>query len=212
MTTSNMLTVMTNKVLGSQIEFFDKNPVGRILTRFSKDMAVLDIVVPPISIVMTYGAFRAITVAISIMVVNFWLIIPGIISLAYLYYLMTRATKAMIETQRVDTVARGPVHNLFVTMTGGLISIRALDQCQFFIDNFLKESDYSANVTWTYGIANRWLGVRFDMVILILSCSCAITSVFMRGLFETTLLIFSLQVITDVTALFSIAMRFFTEM
>ena len=34
----------------------------------------------------------------------------------------------------------------------------------------------------------------------------------MRGMLETTLLIFSLQVIADVTNMFSIAMRFFAEM
>lgn len=76
----------------------------------------------------------------------------------------------------------------------------------------MKESDYSANVTWTYCIANRWLGFRFDMTIFIIISTCACTSIFMRDYFSATLLIFSLQVIADVAMLFSIAMRFFAEM
>lgn len=90
-------------------------------------MAVLDLVAPPISIVMTYGIFRAFTVVISISVVNPWLLIPTFIACGYLVYLMRNASKAMIEAQRVDAIARGPIHNLFTTLTSGLISIRALD-------------------------------------------------------------------------------------
>lgn len=70
----------------------------------------------------------------------------------------------------------------------------------------------SANVTFTYSVANRWLGWRFDLAILFLTATCACTSIFMKSFFEATVLIFSLQVIADVTNLFSIAMRFFAEM
>lgn len=91
-TTSNMHLEMCRKVLSAKIVFFDSNPVGRILTRFSKDMAVLDLVMPPISIVMTYGIFRALTVAISIIVINYWLLIPAAIACSYIYYLMRTPT------------------------------------------------------------------------------------------------------------------------
>lgn len=76
----------------------------------------------------------------------------------------------------------------------------------------MKESELSANVTFTYATANRWLGMRFDFAILILSIGTALFSVFMRTLFSATFLIFSLQVITDVSNNFSIAMRYFAEM
>ena len=76
----------------------------------------------------------------------------------------------------------------------------------------MRENDLSANVTFTYITANRWLGFRFDIAIMFLSLSSAVCSIFMRGLFPATLLIFSLQIITDVAANFSIAMRCFAEM
>jgi len=211
-TTSNMHLAMCEKVLSAKIEFFDSNPIGRILTRFSKDMAVLDLVAPPISIVMTYGIFRALTVSVSICIINPWLLIPASIACGYLIYLMKNATMAMIEAQRLDAMARGPIHNLFTTLVNGLVSIRAYDQVPHFQKSFLRESGMSANVTFTYSVANRWLGFRFDIAILILTLTCACTSVFMRSVFDPVLLIFSLQVITDVTMLFSIGMRFFAEM
>ena len=98
----------------------------------------------------------------------------------------------MIEAQRLDSIVRGPIHNLFATVVNGLVSIRAYDQVYFFQGNFMKESELSANVTFTYATANRWLGMRFDLAILILAFGTASFSVFMRTLFSPTYLIFSL--------------------
>lgn len=101
--------------------------MGRILTRFSKDMAVLDLVAPSTSILMTYGIFRAITVAISLVIINYWLLIPAFFAVLYLVYLMRNAKMAMIEAQRLDSIVRGPIHSLFSTIVSGLVSIRAYD-------------------------------------------------------------------------------------
>jgi len=90
-TTTNMHKAMTEKVLRSNILFFDSNPIGRILTRFSKDMAVLDLICPTVAIMMTYGIFRAIAVSLCLIFVNYWLVIPIVISFAYLTYLLTKA-------------------------------------------------------------------------------------------------------------------------
>jgi len=96
-TTSNLHLAMCERILRANILFFDSNPIGRILTRFSKDMAVLDLVAPAVSILMTYGIFRAITVAFTLVLINYWLLIPAAISLCYLIYLMRNAKMAMIE-------------------------------------------------------------------------------------------------------------------
>ena len=76
----------------------------------------------------------------------------------------------------------------------------------------MRESELSANVTFTYATANRWLGMRFDLVIFTVSLSAAAFAVFMRGLFASGWLIFTLVIITDVCQNFSIALRYFSEM
>lgn len=127
LSTSNIHYEMCKKVLSAKIVFFDSNPVGRILTRFSKDMAVLDLVLPAISIIMTYGLFRALTVTISLVIVNPWLLIPTFASCCYIAYLMRAPSRVMLEAQRIDAVQRGPIHNSFTTLINGLVSIRAYD-------------------------------------------------------------------------------------
>ena len=179
--TSNMYHTMSEKVLRSNILFFDSNPIGRILTRFSKDMAVMDLIAPSLSTMMTYGIFRALAVTISIVAVNYWIAIPIFVSICYLVYLMTKAQIVLLETQRLDSVVRGPIHSLFAMVVNGLVSIRAYGQLAHFQKSFMCESELSANVTFTYATANRWLGLRFDFVIYIVSLSASVFSVFMRN-------------------------------
>ena len=44
--TTNMHNQMTEKVLRASVLFFDSNPIGRITTRFAKDLVVLDLMLP----------------------------------------------------------------------------------------------------------------------------------------------------------------------
>jgi hypothetical protein len=62
-----MHTRVVEKLIRSKILFFDSNPIGRIFTRFSKDMAVLDLILPMISGMATLTIFRTIAVSITLM-------------------------------------------------------------------------------------------------------------------------------------------------
>jgi len=48
--TTNMHNDMSYKVLRAKILFFDSNPIGRVVTRFSKDVGVLDFIIPVLTI------------------------------------------------------------------------------------------------------------------------------------------------------------------
>ena len=89
--TSNIHKEMSYKIIRAKVVFFDSNPIGRILTRFSKDMAVLDLIVPQIAVLISYGIFRTASVTISLCIVNFWLLIPLFFVLIYFVYVLKRA-------------------------------------------------------------------------------------------------------------------------
>jgi len=48
---TNLHNAMTKRLLRANIVFFDSNPIGRILTRFSKDLIVFDLIMPILSII-----------------------------------------------------------------------------------------------------------------------------------------------------------------
>ena len=57
---------MVEKVIRAHVLFFDSNPIGRILTRFSKDVTALDLVMPNIGVLAQFGIFRSLTVAMVV--------------------------------------------------------------------------------------------------------------------------------------------------
>jgi len=97
-----MHNTMAEKVLRADIVFFDSNPIGRITTRFSKDQTVLDIMLPPITVLVTQGILRSITVILSVSFVNPWLLIPAVVGLVYMIWVVKKGIPPMIDAQRFD--------------------------------------------------------------------------------------------------------------
>ena len=48
---TNIHNAITERVLRAKILFFDSNPIGRIVTRFSKDLVIFDLVVPILAMI-----------------------------------------------------------------------------------------------------------------------------------------------------------------
>lgn len=48
---TNLHDMMVKRVLRAKIVFFDSNPIGRIVTRFSKDLITFDLIVPIVSMI-----------------------------------------------------------------------------------------------------------------------------------------------------------------
>mmetsp|Transcript_119425 Transcript_119425/g.166610 ORF Transcript_119425/g.166610 Transcript_119425/m.166610 type:complete len:115 (+) Transcript_119425:1483-1827(+) len=95
---TNMHNKMINTVIRSLIVFFDSNPTGRIVTRFSKDLVILDMLLTLIGNMVFQGIFRSITVAITVAIINYWVLIPGFICLLIMFYYLKVGSPAMIET------------------------------------------------------------------------------------------------------------------
>lgn len=86
--TTNLHNDMSYKVLRAKILFFDSNPIGRIVTRFSKDVGVLDFIIPTLTIFIVQGIFRAVTVAITVSIINPYLFIVVAFAAAIMFYVL----------------------------------------------------------------------------------------------------------------------------
>jgi len=209
---TNLHNTMTQSVLRANILFFDSNPIGRIVTRFSKDLIVFDLVVPVLLIISLQGFFRTATVVITISVLNYWMI-PIIIVLAFLlYYTMKQGSQVMIEAQRRDSESRTPIHGTFAMVINGLVSLRAMNKIDYFRGDFLSNLNFSTNATYSYVIANRWIGIRLDLLCSLFMIAITCFVIMLKGSVDTAYLLMSLQVSSDVIFLFSISFRTFAEL
>jgi len=129
---TKLLKQVSERVLRSKIVFFDSNPVGRILTRFTKDVIIFDLVFPMQSLMVINGIFRSIVVVITVSVINPYVLIPACICLILMFFLMRIGARNMQECQRMDSLEREPIHNTFSMMITGLVSCRVAGRIQFF--------------------------------------------------------------------------------
>ena len=129
---------MVSGVLHAPVLFFDTNPTGRILNRFSEDLGCLDEALPPkflFSIQCLLILFFAVLVPT---VANFWVIlivVPFLLSFGYLtrYYLKTSR-----ELKRLESICRSPVFSHFSETMTGLDTIRTQQMENDFIDQFYR--------------------------------------------------------------------------
>jgi len=95
--TNSLHSQMTEKVLRARILFYDSNPIGRIIARFSKDIAVFDMVVPVLIIMVIQGLLRALTVSITVIIIDPYLAIPVAACVAFMFFIMKQGKPAMVD-------------------------------------------------------------------------------------------------------------------
>lgn len=128
----NIHDAMLTCVARSKILFFDSNPVGRILARFSKDITVIDLQLPAIGNICTQGLFRTISVFIMLMVLNPWMLIPVFIAMIFMRLIFIRNVYVTNACQKIDGVYRGPLSTNFTNVVSGLVTLRTFDRLPYF--------------------------------------------------------------------------------
>ena len=129
---------MVSSLLQALVLFFDTNPAGRILNRFSKDIGAIDDLLPKIFLLATQMMLFVFTATILPSFTNAWLVlvtIPIFLIFASLgwYYLKTSR-----ELKRLESICRSPVFSHFSETLTGLDTIRTRKRERDFIDKFYQ--------------------------------------------------------------------------
>ncbi|OTF82186.1 hypothetical protein BLA29_015051, partial [Euroglyphus maynei] len=66
------------RLLRARVAFFDQNPAGRILNRFTKDLGIIDEMLPNTAYDLNLTFAQAIGIVVTVGIVNWWLILPAI--------------------------------------------------------------------------------------------------------------------------------------
>lgn len=188
----NLLKTVTEKVLHAKIVFFDSNPVGRILTRFTKDVIVFDLIFPMNMLMFINGIFRSIVVVITVSVINPYVLIPSTLLLVVMIFVIKLGIKHMSETQRMDGIAREPIHNTFSMMINGLVSCRVADKVPFFRLEFMNSLHRSTNASFCNLAISRWMGLRLDLLCVTFTSSVTWFCLLMKGNVRAEILLVTL--------------------
>mmetsp|Transcript_18963 Transcript_18963/g.32394 ORF Transcript_18963/g.32394 Transcript_18963/m.32394 type:complete len:255 (-) Transcript_18963:928-1692(-) len=204
---TRMLNEMVISVIRAHIQFFDSNPSGRIMTRFSKDIASLDVHIPFFILFITQGLFNVFTVAAIICVLYPLLIIVVLTGVALMLIIVSYLNGAQRETQRHESVLRGPVHSSFQNLLEGLKTIRAYEAGDYFRRLYLLEMENCSNATFTFYSINRLVQLHMDLICVLVSVLVAAYAVLSKEAHQPQILAFTVQILIDLIAQFSLTFR-----
>ena len=134
----NLHDQMTKAVLKAPVLFFDTNPAGRILNRFSKDIGCMDDILPGkflFAIQLCLYFFTATTLSA---VANFWLFITCAPLTVLFIYLTKYYLKSAREIRRLEAITCSPVYSLIADTMAGLEVIRSSEMENDFLQKFYK--------------------------------------------------------------------------
>ncbi|XP_039260712.2 ATP-binding cassette sub-family C member 4-like isoform X1 [Styela clava] len=155
---------MFQAILRAPIRFFDTNPSGRILNRFSKDMGQIDELLPIAFMDFLWIFGLIIGVVILTLVINYLVIvivIPLIICFMWLrsYYLRTSR-----DIKRLEGTYRSPVFSLLSSTLEGLPTVRAFGVQSEFENKFHEFQDLHSASWFLFLVGSRWFGLRLDLI------------------------------------------------
>ena len=129
---------MVKAVLHAKLLFFDTNPTGRILNRFSRDIGCIDEQLPKFFINFIQYLLFVLSGALIPAFANPWLLLilfPILLAFGLFtrYYLKTSR-----ELKRLESICRSPVFSHFSETMAGLDTIRTRGMEEEFVEEFYR--------------------------------------------------------------------------
>ncbi|XP_015866661.3 ABC transporter C family member 8-like [Ziziphus jujuba] len=157
-------TGFTNAIFKAPMLFFDSTPVGRILTRASSDMSIVDNDIP-FSIVFSIAATIELLTTIIIMASVTWpVLIVAILALVATNYVQGYYLATARELIRINGTTKAPVTNYVSETSLGAVTIRAFRSADRFFHNYLKLVDTDAGLFFYSNAAIEWLIQRIEVL------------------------------------------------
>ena len=153
---------LLRKVSSLPMSFFDSQPSGRLINRFTRDIESVDSTIGQslnsatvcfISAFFAFGVVCFVTPLVILMVVPIIFIYVRV----QLYYI-----GASRELKRLDSLAMSPIFSNFVETLQGLSVIRAFGMQSKFDDKNLKLIANANRCYWPLVSSNRWLSIRLE--------------------------------------------------
>ncbi|KAM4711152.1 ATP-binding cassette sub-family C member 4-like isoform 2-T2 [Anableps anableps] len=153
---------MFNAILRAPVRFFDINPIGRVLNRFSKDIGQVDSMLP-----WTFTDFIQVflqilgVIAVAASVIP-WILIPVVPLLGLFLFLRRYFLQTSRDVKRLESTTRSPVFSHLSSSLQGLWTIRAFGAEERFQKAFDAHQNLHSEAFFLFLTTSRWFAVRLD--------------------------------------------------
>uniref|UniRef100_A0A8C0SMM9 Multidrug resistance-associated protein 4 n=1 Tax=Canis lupus familiaris TaxID=9615 RepID=A0A8C0SMM9_CANLF len=155
---------MFESILRAPVLFFDTNPIGRILNRFSKDIGHMDDLLPLTFLDFLQTFLQVLGVVGVAVAVIPWIAIP-LLPLAIIFFILRRYFLATSrDVKRLESTSRSPVFSHLSSSLQGLWTIRAYKAEERFQELFDAHQDLHSEAWFLFLTTSRWFAVRLDAI------------------------------------------------
>ncbi|XP_056642945.1 probable multidrug resistance-associated protein lethal(2)03659 [Diorhabda sublineata] len=168
-------------IVYSPMRFFNINPSGRILNRFSKDIGSLDEVLPMTLLDTAQIGLSVLGITLVIGSLSYWIMIPTV-AIAVLFYAMrTVFLETSRDVKRVESVTRSPIYTHLSASLQGLTTIRAFKAEEILKTEFDRYQNLHSAAFFMYLGANRTFGFWLDFICVIYIALVIVALLFVKS-------------------------------
>ncbi|KAJ3577184.1 hypothetical protein NPX13_g3383 [Xylaria arbuscula] len=147
-------------VLRAPLRWLDTVPVGRVLNRFTADFHSVDTHLA-YAVAFAANAFlNLLGVVAAGLFVSPVIIVLAFILLAISVMFARQYLHAARSVKRMESITKSPVFEQFGSALTGVLSIRAFNKSQTYIERMYNRLDDWTVATWHLWLFNRWMGWR----------------------------------------------------
>ena len=160
---------MLQKVVKAPVQFFDTNPSGRILNRFSNDIGVLDRYLLVVQSQVINSCFNLPASFLTVCIIVPWLILPLCILILVVALIVRLLKQISFQAKSLELTTKGPIYTFFSTTLFGLTSIRVYGQESSFISRFTNLLNRNCRAYVFYYDITRLLAFYLELATVIFS-------------------------------------------
>ncbi|CAA7016710.1 unnamed protein product [Microthlaspi erraticum] len=170
---TSLFSHLLNSLFRAPMSFYDSTPLGRILSRVSSDLSIVDLDVP-FGLIFVVVATVYTGSSLGVLATITWQVLFVSVPMVYLAFRLQKYYfQAAKELMRINGTTRSFVANHLAESVAGAITIRAFDEEERFFKKSLTLIDTNASPFLHSFAANEWLIQRLETVCAIVLASTA---------------------------------------
>ncbi|CAG9833841.1 unnamed protein product [Diabrotica balteata] len=178
---TNLHNNMFHKLLQAPMRFFDTNPSGRTLNRFSKDIGTIDEYLPTVLIDSLGILLTAIGIFVNISISNHYvtmaLFVLGPLFLIFRSYYISTAK----VLKHLEGIAKSPVYSHINSTINGLATIRSSNSTNLLIGEFDDLQNTHTPTWYLLNACSTSFGLWLDILSLLFTISITISFIVLHN-------------------------------
>jgi len=152
------------RIVRSNLEFFETNPLERILTRFSTDLATIDLKIPKSLYHSLTSVFSILSIILLLAIVNPLTLVSSFTSAFFIIHLARFTYQGIKQTKACELNTRRSIEIFLAPTFSGLIAIRTYSQSRNFKLRYRKAIDENLKANLAHIAESQFLSFFVDIL------------------------------------------------